>query len=157
MSDILLYLAVLAAAATPWLEVVLVVPAGMIAGLPVVPTVVVATVGNLATLAPVVLAGDRLRARVRRRRRGDSPRRDHSGGRARRLMDRYGLPGLALLGPVVTGAHVAALVAIAAGSERRATLVWLGGGVAAWAVAVGLLTMLGVDLLAERAPDLAAL
>ncbi len=40
--------------------------------------------------------------------------------RARRLWDRYGLPGLSLGGPVLTGVHVAALVALFAGSRSRA-------------------------------------
>jgi membrane protein DedA with SNARE-associated domain len=156
MSELVAYLLVLVAAGTPWLEVLLVVPAGVLGGLPVVPTVVVATVGNVATLVPVVLAGDRLRERFVRRARHRGREPSGRGGRARRLLERYGVPGLAALGPLLTGAHLAAAVAMAAGANRRRALVWFASGVAVWAGIAGLLTVLGVDVLFDRtaAPDL---
>lgn len=143
MTRPLAYLIVLAAAATPWLEVLLVVPAGLVAGLGVVPTVLLATVGNVATLVPVVLLGDRLRARLDRRGRGR--------GRAQRVLARYGLPGLAVLGPFLTGAHVAALAAAGSGAGRRRTLLWMSGGVLACAVAAAAATRLGIEVLVD--PD----
>ena len=172
MSRATAYLVVLVAAGTPWLEVLLVVPAGIVAGLSPVPVVLVATVGNVLTILPVVLAGEAFRARsLRRRRRDDatsdphpeSPvRRDAYGrsggarGRGRRLFDRYGLPGLALLGPLVTGIHLAAAVAVGAGAPRRATLLWLSAGVAVWSAVTGVVTVLGVDAFVDpdRLPDL---
>lgn len=66
-------------------------------------------------------------------------------------MDRYGLPGLAALGPLLTGVHVAAVVALATGAPRRATLGWLTGGVVVWAVLAALATVAGLDLLVD--PD----
>jgi uncharacterized membrane protein len=150
------YLAVFVAAATPWLEVLFVVPAGLLAGLGTVPTVVIAAAGNIATLVPVVLLGERLRAWLdrRRERRG---RDDRGAGRAARVMERYGLPGLAALGPLVTGAHLAALVATGSGAGPRRTLAWMAAGVAVWSVAAGVLTVLGIDAFGARdvLPDLA--
>jgi Ca2+/H+ antiporter, TMEM165/GDT1 family len=146
MNDLLVYLAVLVSAATPWLEVLLVVPAGVLAGLPWLPTVLVATVGNVATLVPVVLAADRLETWWRRRRGKDGA--DQAAGRqgrARRLLDRYGVPGLAALGPLLTGAHLAAAVAMASGASRRRALIWFVGGVAVWALIAGVLTTLGLE------------
>lgn len=146
MSELVVYLLVLGTAATPWIEVLLVVPAGVLGGLPLVPTVVVATVGNVATLVPVVLAGGRLRSRFLRRRGRESDAPSGRGSRARLLLDRYGVPGLAALGPLLTGAHLAAAVAMAAGAERRRALVWFPAGVAVWAIIAGVLAALGVDV-----------
>jgi hypothetical protein len=169
VSEVVAYLTVLIAAAIPWLEVLLVVPAGIIAGLPPAPTAVVAAVGNIATLVPLVLGGERLRAwwRARRRRRAveagappagteQAPAPSARSGRATRLFDRYGLPGLAALGPLVTGIHVAAVVALAAGAERRQTVVWLSAGVIAWSAIAAGATVLGIDALIDRdqVPDL---
>jgi Ca2+/H+ antiporter, TMEM165/GDT1 family len=160
VSTLAAYLTVFVAAATPWLEVLLVVPAGIVAGLPPIPTTLVATAGNLVTLAPLVLTGDRLRERWRRRRRsrpeGDERPPSGRGVRARRLFDRYGLPGVAALGPLLTGVHVAALVALAGGADRRRTLVWLSGGVVVWAVITAVATVAGVGTLVDRdaLPDL---
>lgn len=159
MNETVAYLVVLVAAATPWLEVLIVVPAGIVAGLPPVATAVVGAVGNVATLVPLVLGGDRVR-RWWRRRRGDEdadPARSiRRGARARRLFDRYGLPGLAALGPLLTGIHLAAIVALAAGADRRRALAWLAGGVVAWSALAAAATVLGVEALVDpdSLPDL---
>lgn len=150
---VIAYVLVAVAAGTPWLEVLLVVPAAIVAGLSPVPVVVLAAVGNIVTIVPVVLLADRVRAWLRRRRSGEDstpPR----AGRGQRVMERYGLPGLALLGPLVTGIHVAALVAVGAGASRRATLVWLSLGVLAWSIVMGVVSVVGLELFIdpERLP-----
>jgi uncharacterized membrane protein len=174
VSEALAYLTVLVAAAIPWLEVLLVVPAGIVAGLPPAPVAVVAALGNVATLVPLVLAGDRIRSWLRRRRtdgRQDAPapdgtstdrdrldRRHRSGRgeRALRVFDRFGLIGLAALGPLLTGIHVAALVALAAGAPRRPTVLWLSGGVVVWSALAAVATVLGLETFVDpdRLPDL---
>lgn len=153
---LLAWLVVFLAAATPWLEVLLVIPVAILAGLPAPMVVVVAAAGNIATLVPLILGLARLRGWWHRRRGrpagGASPR----GARARRVFGRYGLPGLAVLGPLLTGVHVAALAAMAAGAPRRGTAVWLSGGVVVWAAVTGALSVLGVEVLfePEQLPDL---
>lgn len=188
MSELVAYLTVLVAAAIPWLEVLLVVPAGIVAGLPPLPVIVVASVGNIATLVPLVYAGDRVRTWLQRRRRRDdtasgpsevgtievgpgeparadadgatardqAPERSGRGARALRVFDRFGLVGLAALGPLLTGVHVAALVALAAGAPRRPTVLWLSGGVVVWAGLAAGATALGLDALVDpdQLPDL---
>jgi uncharacterized membrane protein len=150
MNELVAYLGVLLAAATPWLEVLFVVPAGLLVGLPLAPTIAVAAIGNVVTLVPVVVAADRLETWWRRRR-GEQEGSARMG-RARRVLQRHGVPGLAAIGPLLTGAHLAALVAMAAGAERRRVLVWFSASIAVWAAVVGIATALGVDLLVD--PDL---
>lgn len=162
LDELLAYLLVFAAAAVPWLEVLLVVPAGIVAGLSPLPTAVVAAVGNVSTLVPLVIAGDRVRARWRERRRAgaddaEAPAARHGRrARARRILDRYGLAGMAALGPLVTGIHVAAVAALAAGVDRRRALVWLSAGVVAWAGLAAAATVLGIEALVDpdALPDL---
>ena len=145
------YAAVFVAAATPWVEVMFVVPAAIVGGLPPVPVVLVAAVGNVASLAPLLFGGERVRGWWRRRRDdGDgSPAASDGGsgrsGRARRLFERYGLPGLAALGPLVTGVHVAALGAMAAGVRPRRSLLWFSASILAWSVAFAFVTVLGIE------------
>lgn len=159
MNETVAYLVVLVAAATPWLEVLIVVPAGIVAGLSPVATAVVGAVGNVATLVPLVLGGDRVRRWWRHRRDGEDSGPSRSirrGARARRLFDRYGLPGLAALGPLLTGIHLAAIVALAAGADRRRSLAWLAGGVIVWSALAAAATVLGVEALVDPGslPDL---
>ncbi len=144
------YLLVFIAAGTPWIEVLLVASGGVLAGLAPLPVVIVATAGNVATLVPVVYAGDRIRLWWRRRRRSGEtgPPSGARAERAQHLFERYGLPGLAVLGPLVTGIHLAAVVALAAGARRGPTLLWLSAGIGAWATAAATMTVLGLDIFA---------
>ncbi len=147
------YATVFTLAAVPALEILFVIPAGILAGLHPVPTALVAAIGNFATLLPVILAGDRLRRwwAIRRGRDPDAAARTARRQRARRLVARYGIPGLAFLGPLITGVHVAAFGAIAAGGSRARTLGWFTASLVAWSVAIAVLTTIGVDLLVD--PD----
>lgn len=153
MNRLVAYALVAIAAATPWLEVLLVVPAAILAGLAPVPVVVLAAAGNIVTIVPAVLLADRIRTWLRRRRStGDDETVEPArAGRGQRVMERYGLPGLALLGPLVTGIHVAALVAIGAGANRRSTLYWLSLGVLVWSIVMAAITVVGLELVID--PD----
>lgn len=138
------YLLVFVAAAIPVIEVLVVVPAGILAGLAPVPVVALALAGNLTTVALVVVAGDRLATWWRARRAG-IPRADHPRAvRARHLARRWGVPGLGLLAPLTTGSHLAAIAALATGAGQRRVLIWMTAGLVVWAVAVAVATTLGV-------------
>lgn len=52
---------VLLGGALPWLEAVVVIPAGILLGLPPLAVVVAAVAGNLSTVALAAFAGERLR------------------------------------------------------------------------------------------------
>ena len=156
------YVVVFLAAATPVIEVLVVIPTGVLAGMPPGPTAAVAVAGNLTTVVAVAFAGDRMAGwwRARRAKRTEaadlpeaveppdpSPRRDRSG-RARELARRWGVPGLALLAPITTGTHVATVAAVAAGNDVRRVLRWMTGGLVAWAAAAAVATSAGLDLFA---------
>lgn len=140
------YLLVFLAAATPLLEILVVIPAGVIAGLSPLPTTLVALAGNLSTAVLVVVAGERMLSPWRRRRsRRERPAGPRSG-RARALLRRWGVPGLALLAPLTTGTHLATLAALATGAEPRTVLRWMAAGLAIWAAAAGAGAAAGTDL-----------
>lgn len=140
------YVLVFLAAATPVLEVLVVVPSGVLAGLSPVPTAIVAVAGNLATVVLVAVAGDRVLAWWRRRR----PRPDGApSARSRRggeLVRRWGVPGLAFLAPLTTGTHVGTVAALAIGAPRRRVLLWMSAGVAVWASVAAAATATGLDV-----------
>lgn len=66
----------------------------------------------------------------------DARLRSRRGRRARRLLDRWGLPGLAALAPVTVGTHLAAVVLATAGIDARRVAVWMLAGLAVWTVAL---------------------
>jgi Ca2+/H+ antiporter, TMEM165/GDT1 family len=138
------YVLVFVAAATPVIEVLVVIPAALLAGLRPVPVTLVALAGNLSTVALVAVAGDRLLQWWRRRRpaRDDHPSRRAT--RARALAQRWGVPGLALLAPITTGTHIATVAALATGASSQRTLWWMTVGLVGWAVAVAVVTVGGL-------------
>lgn len=127
-------------AATPWIELVVVIPAGAAMGLPMLPVTAAAFLGNAL---PVLAIAALFHWWERRR----GPVRCRWGPRASRIWRRYGLPGLALLAPVVTGIHMAAVMALALGTPRRRTVQWMVASLAGWAVVTGAFTALGIEQL----------
>jgi len=134
------------AGATPGLEAVIVVPVGIAAGLPVPAVLAAAIAGNLATVVLSVVFGERVR-RWWRRRRANQDRTDRRSQRAQRVADRWGLPGLALLGPVSLGTQASAVIAIALGQTRQRTLTWISAGTVVWAAVAASLAAGGLQLL----------
>lgn len=142
------YLLVFLAAATPVIEILVVIPAGMLAGLPAVPTTIVAIAGNLSTVVLVALAGDRLLGWWRRRRPDRHRKQNRRSARARDLAQRWGVPGLALLAPVTTGTHIAAVAALATGSSTRRVLRWMTIGLIVWAAIAAAAVAAGIEVFA---------
>jgi uncharacterized membrane protein len=141
------YALVFLAAATPVVEVLVVIPAAVLAGMPPVPTTLLALAGNLGTVVLVGVAGDRAMSWWRRRRPGRSERTSRRSRRARELAQRWGVPALAFLAPVTTGTHIATLAALATGATTTRVLRWMTVGLAVWAAAVAVVAVLGMAAL----------
>lgn len=145
------YLLVFAFAAFPWVEIAIVIPIAIGLDLDPVLVGVVAFAGNVGSVYVLLAFHQRIaRWRARRQDEPDDATVEPSNRRtlwAKRLWDRYGLPGIALAAPALTGVHLAALIALAAGSRRRAVAGWMTVGIAAWTVALVAGSMLGLSLL----------
>src|SRR5699024_7509499 len=97
--------------ALPWLEAVVVIPAGVLAGLPLIPVIAAGAIGNVLTIGVAAFAGEWLKERFvawRRRRKGEESaekieRAQRRSRRIEQLMERGGLPRLALVGPIGVG------------------------------------------------------
>ena len=75
----------------------------------------------------VVLAGERLQGRIYRSRRL-AKRRE----RIERVWKRYGIPGMALQAPLLTGPILATILALGLGAPPRLLLLWMLASVALW-------------------------
>ncbi len=142
-------LGVLIGGAVPWLEAVTVIPAGILLGLPPVAVVVTAIIGNLATVALVAFGGERVRSVLIRRRRRTVGTEGVEGGRAsraERVMARFGLPGLAILGPLGVGTQLSAAIIVSLGISGRRAFAWVGASTVGWSVVVALLVAWGIDV-----------
>lgn len=145
--------------ATPWLEAPIVIPAGLIAGLPAAPVLLAAIIGNLLTVGIAAYFGEAMRSwfsrrRERRRRELDVEAEAHRRAKAEKrrariekVMDRGGLPLLALVGPVGLGTQVSAVVAVALGVRATSSFLWVSAGTVLWCVVAAYATSAGVEIL----------
>src|SRR5690606_8283793 len=109
------YIALFLLSAVPWVEVS-VVPIGILMGLHPISVAILGFLGNWITvLLLILLFGRWNQGRKRRRpsRAGEAEATSKRKQRARRLWERFGFVGLALLSPLATGTHLAAAVAMA--------------------------------------------
>lgn len=195
-------------AATPWVELLVVVPLGIGWGIAPIPLAIAVIIGNTVSLLPVLWLYTRWRdwraARKARRenepsdhRPADAPTnaiarpdpvsdsetsptpvldspaasndaaveeaaadavRDDSeivasqeefstrrGARVRRLWQKYGLPGVAFLAPLVTGVHLAAGFALLAGATRRDVFLWFTTSIILWTIGLTVVSALGME------------
>ncbi len=140
------YVLVFVFAAVPVVEVLVVVPIAIGVGLDPVVTGIVAFAGNVGSVYVLVLFYSRIADWWCEREDAETVSNDRYA-KTRRLWDRYGLPGLSLGGPVLTGVHIATLVALLAGSRRRAVAAWMTIGIAAWTIVLVVGSAFGMSLL----------
>lgn len=139
-------LGVFIAGAIPWMEAIAVVPAGILVGLDPVATVVAALTGNSITVVLFSYFAVSIRDRLMKRRvqRGKSvelPKLE----KALKAFDKYGIYGLAALGPILIGTQFAASAAVLAGVKPLRTTVLIIASTALWAVGIAIV-MVSFDM-----------
>ena len=126
--------------AIPWLEAIAVVPAGIVLGLDPVLTVVFASVGNIITIAVFAYGGGSIRNWIIRRRvakgkNAESPKLI----KAQQAFDKYGIWGMAALGPILIGTQFAAAASVAAGVKPLKVSILITASMALWSIAIAVL------------------
>ncbi|MBY7144961.1 small multi-drug export protein [Virgibacillus sp. NKC19-3] len=140
------YALVFVAAAIPWFEIAVVIPLGIIRGLSSFWVMLLAFVGNVITVLPVVIGADKVMEWYTKRRREKGKAPSSRNERGKRIWNKYGLPGLALLGPILTGIHLAALIAMTLGAQKTNATIWITISLGIWTLILGIGTMMGLDI-----------
>ncbi|MTD29611.1 small multi-drug export protein [Planomicrobium sp. YIM 101495] len=143
------YFLVFLGAAIPWLEIALVIPLGIVWGLSPFWVMFWAFVGNMLTVLALIIGFDRFRTWYEKRQRAKGKETNRKNDRAKNIWNKYGLPGLAMLGPVLIGTHIAAFIGMTLGASKRNTTVWMTISIGAWTLAFGILTALGFDFFTQ--------
>ena len=106
---------------------------------------VVAFVGNMATVLALIIGFDRFQVWYNKRQEARGKTVSKKNERAKRIWNKYGLPGLAMLGPILIGTHIAAFIGMTLGATKKNTTLWLTISIGVWTWAFGVLTALGFD------------
>jgi len=134
------------AGAIPWMEAIAVVPSGIILGLDPIATVIAAALGNAITIFIFAYLGSSIRAKVIERRvakgkSAESPKFE----KALKAFDRYGIYGMAFLGPIIIGTQFAAAASVAAGVKPLRVSILITASMILWATGIAAL-MVAFDL-----------
>jgi membrane protein YqaA with SNARE-associated domain len=128
------------AGAIPWFEAIAIVPLAIIFGLDPVLVVLYAVVGNTITIFLFAYMSDQIRSFLRRRRSAAGKSGESKKlVKAQEFFDRYGIYGVAALGPVLIGTQFAAAISVAAGVKplKASLLITLSTLLWASAIAIG--------------------
>ncbi|WP_420112427.1 hypothetical protein [Pseudactinotalea sp.] len=153
------WIGVMLAAVIPYVEAEGGAILGIAAGVSPFLAIPAAIAGNGIALAVVVNATSAVRSGVTARRNSTSaggvavteednePAPDAKRARMRRVFDRYGVPGVSLLGPLLLPSHVTSAAMVGFGAPKRTVLIWGIVAVGAWAILFGTIAYLGVSAL----------
>ncbi|MEJ6493543.1 MAG: small multi-drug export protein [Actinomycetes bacterium] len=127
------------AGAIPWMEAIAVVPVGILLGLNPLATVVAAVTGNALTIVLFAYSASNIRERLiqRRIRKGktaESPKLE----KALKSFDKYGIYGVAALGPIIIGTQFAAVAAVSAGTKPARASILIIVSTLVWAAAIAI-------------------
>lgn len=150
------YIFIFILSATPWIEILFVIPPAISAGLHPIPVAIVAFIGNILPVIGIVYLYEKwVQWRISRKNPVSSGHTDSGAQKpesrrkkiGRKIWDKYGLPGLALLAPIATGVHLAAVLALVSKSPRTSIVLWMFLSLFIWTVILTVSTYYGLDFL----------
>ncbi|WP_404354812.1 small multi-drug export protein [Cytobacillus firmus] len=159
---LLSYIFVFLLAAIPLFELITVIPLAIIGGLSPVLTAIVAFLGNALTVVLLIIFVDQVKKWMKKRKQkrmqeimhveevaaaqadAEGMKESKKSKRARVLFDRYGLPGLAIIGPFFVGSHISAFMAMSFGSTRKRVTGWMLASLFLWTVIISVAASYGI-------------
>ncbi len=134
------------AGAIPWMEAIAVVPSGIVLGLNPSATVIAAALGNAITIFVFAYLGSTIRSKIIERRISKGKSAEFlKFEKALRAFDRYGIYGMAFLGPIIIGTQFAAAASVAAGVKPLRVSILITASMILWATGIAAL-MVAFDL-----------
>jgi uncharacterized membrane protein len=151
--EILLYLTIIVLAATPWIEILVVIPFGIGVGLNPVLVALFSFLGNIIPIYLIVVGFERLNiwwAKRRGKYLVNPSDESWSSGRKAKAMNilrRYGVPGMALVSPILIGAHLGAVITLLVKAPRNQIIWWMSVSLAIWTIVLTIASYFGIGWL----------
>ncbi|WP_240731916.1 hypothetical protein [Egibacter rhizosphaerae] len=143
LPELLAWFGVLVAGAVPFVESYFGSVIGVVAGVHPAAAIPVAILGNAVTMLVLVMGAGAARGRLA----SDEPTEPSSRRRKlRRMFDRFGVPGVSLLGQSVLPSQITAAAMVSFGASRSAVIGWQLVSITLWGVAFGLLAVTGMTV-----------
>ncbi|CAM4085803.1 small multi-drug export protein [Lederbergia lenta] len=139
------YMIIFVLAATPFFEIIAIIPIAIVGGLPTIPVLFLSFFGNLLTIVILIKFVDLFRKWLLK----NKDLKNHESkrySRARSIWNNFGLPGLLFLGPIIVGSHLSALLSIAFGGSKQKTLYLMSISLFLWTLILGIGSHYGFSL-----------
>ena len=140
------WIAVLLLSAVPFIESYFGSVVGVAIGLSPAVAIGVAVIGNVLSMLAFVLTADATRAKVRKSRGLDEVEATPRKQRLKRMFDRFGVPGVSLLGQTFLPSQITSAAMVGFGASRNAVIVWQTVSIILWGTLFGVLAHLGISL-----------
>lgn len=140
LSPALQWLGIILISAIPFVESYSGALIAVIAGIHPAVAVFVASLGNMLSLILVVYIAHGVRSSVTKR--TEKPvdeKKQARRAKIKRIFDRFGVPGVSILGPLALPSQITAPIMVSFGASRNAVMVWMLVSVILWGIGFGLL------------------
>lgn len=128
------------------IELWVAVPTGLAFKLDPLLIVVCSATGASTGAFLVVLIGEPLRKWLLKFKRADVGKPD---AKIKKIWDRYGIPGLCLIAPFLTGAHIGAAIGVTLGGNKKVIMTWTVVSCFLWATLFTFAGAAGVSLFSK--------
>ena len=139
------------------------IPAGFVFGLPPVLIGIVTIMGGISASILVVTIGGKIKKYIQRKReikfeqlsaaekeeiqQRQVEKKNKQQGKIYKIWDRFGIIGLGLLAPIITGVLIGSTIVISLGVSKKRIILWVGLGVVMWTGLLVSLASLGIDFI----------
>lgn len=145
LPEFLQWFGVMLIAAIPFVESYFGAAVGVIVGINPVIAIGAAVVGNIVSMLIFVLSAHGIREKATRGKAAKelSPRR----AKLKERFDRYGVPGVSLLGQLALPSQITSAAMVSFGAPRNQVILWQVISIIMWGIIFGVLATLGVSVL----------
>lgn len=147
------YIVVFLLGSVPWVEIAAVIPLSIVAGLSPFFVGLLAFLGNLSTVYLLIIFFEKFQQWRSRKNKGNKEQQSKRQTRGVHIFNKYGLPGLSLLGPLLIGSHVAVLIGLVFGAKKHLILLWMTISLVIWTVIITVLSVYSIDLIHTIRPS----
>lgn len=143
--DWLQWAGIILVSAIPFVESYFGAVIGVAIGLNPVVAIMMAIIGNVVSMLAVVYGAGAIRDKATKNNGKDaesSPKRQ----RLKRMFDKFGVPGVSLLGQTLLPSQITSMAMVGFGADRNAVAFWQIISIILWGVLFGVLATLGIEL-----------
>lgn len=143
--DWLQWAGVLLVSAIPFVESYFGAVIGVAIGLHPVVAILVAVIGNVISMLAFVYGAGAIRDKARKNKDKDAEP-SQKRQRLKRMFDKFGVPGVSLLGQTLLPSQITSMAMVGFGANRNIVAFWQIISIILWGVLFGVLATLGIEL-----------